>query len=41
MDLLLATNAQAVNGVLYNGDTTLLAEAYAVYRALNAAGGIN
>jgi hypothetical protein len=41
MDLLLATDAQAVNGVLYNGDTRLRHEADTVYTALNRVGGIN
>jgi hypothetical protein len=37
---LLATDAQAVNGLLYNGNTTMRNEANTVYSALNAAGGI-
>src|SRR5262249_33227653 len=41
MDLLLATDAQAVNGVLYNGNTTRRKKANNVYSALNDAGGIN
>jgi hypothetical protein len=41
MDLLLATDAQTVNGVLYNGNSTLRNEASTVYVALNQAGGIN
>jgi hypothetical protein len=40
LDLLRATDAQAVNGVLYNGNTTKRNEANNVYSALNAAGGI-
>jgi parallel beta-helix repeat protein len=39
MDLLLATDVQAVNGVLYNGDATLRKHANNVYSALNDAGG--
>jgi hypothetical protein len=41
MDLLFATDAQAVNGVLYNGDITPRNEANTVYTALNRVGGIN
>jgi hypothetical protein len=41
MDLLLATDAQAVNGVLYNSNTTRRTEANNVYSALNEAGAIN
>jgi len=41
MDLLLATDAQAINGLLYNGNTTKRNEANAVYIALNQAGGIS
>jgi hypothetical protein len=41
MDLLLATDAQAVNGVLYNGNSTKRNEANNVYSALNDAGGIS
>ena len=41
MDLLLATNAQAVNGTLYNGDTARRNEANDVYSTLNDAGGIS
>ena len=40
MDLLLATDAQAVNGVLSNGDSTRRNEANNVYSALNQAGDI-
>jgi hypothetical protein len=40
MDLLLATNDQAVNGVLYNGNTARRNEANNVYSAVNNAGGI-
>ena len=40
MDLLLATDAQAVNGVLYNGNTTRRNEANDVFSAVNQAGGI-
>jgi hypothetical protein len=40
MDLLLATDAQAVNGVLYNGNTTKRAHANDVYTAINQAGGL-
>jgi hypothetical protein len=41
MDLLLATDAQAVAGVLYNGNSTRRTEANAVYSALNQSGGIS
>jgi uncharacterized delta-60 repeat protein len=41
MDLLLATDTQAVDGVLYNGDTTKRKEANNVFSAVNQAGGIN
>lgn len=40
MDLLLATNRMAVNGVLYNGDPTLRSEANQVFTAINEGGGI-
>jgi hypothetical protein len=40
LDLLLATDQQAVNGVLYNGNTTKRKEANDVYSALNEAGDI-
>jgi hypothetical protein len=40
MDLPLATNEQAVNGVLYGGNTTLRNEANAIFSPLNQAGGI-
>jgi hypothetical protein len=41
MDLLLATNNLAVNGLLYNGNTGQRREANFVYSTLNDAGGIN
>jgi hypothetical protein len=41
MDLLLATDAQAVNGVLYGGNATRRNEANNVYSAVNQAGNIN
>ena len=41
MDLLLATDAQAVNGVLYNGNTAKRNKANDVYSAVNQAGNIN
>src|SRR5262249_476482 len=41
MDLLLATDKQAFQGLLYNGNTTKRNEANAVYSALNQAGGIS
>jgi hypothetical protein len=40
LDLLLATDAQAVNGVLYNGSTTKRNHANNVYSAINQAGDI-
>jgi hypothetical protein len=40
MDLLFATDAQAVNGVLYGGNTTKRTEANDVYGAVNQAGGL-
>jgi hypothetical protein len=40
MDLLLATDDQAVAGLLYNGNTARRSQASAVYSALNDAGGI-
>jgi hypothetical protein len=40
MDLLLATDAQAVDGLLYGGDAVKRSEANAVYSAVNQAGGI-
>jgi hypothetical protein len=40
MDLLLATDAQAVNGVLYNGDATKRNKANNVFTAINEAGSI-
>jgi hypothetical protein len=41
MDLLLATDDQAVLGLLYNGKTARRNMANTVYSALNQAGGIN
>jgi hypothetical protein len=41
LDLLLATDTQAVNGVLYNGNTTKRIHANNVYSAVNQAGGLN
>ncbi len=41
MDLLLATDDQAVNGLLYNGDTVKRNEANAVFSAINQAGAIS
>jgi hypothetical protein len=41
MDLLLATDAQAVNGVLYNGNKHRCEQAKRVYAALNEAGHIH
>ena len=38
--LLAAVNQQAVNGVLYNGDTTLRQQAADLFDALNNAGSI-
>jgi uncharacterized delta-60 repeat protein len=40
MDLLVATDAQSVNGVLYNGNATKRSHAYDVYTAINQAGGL-
>jgi hypothetical protein len=40
MDLLLATDAQSVNGVLYNGNATKRSHAIDVYSAINQAGGL-
>ena len=40
LDLLLATDGQAVNGVLYNGNVTKRTEANNVYSAVNQAGNI-
>ena len=40
MDLLLAVDAQAVNGVLYNGNTAKRNMANTVFSAINQAGGI-
>jgi len=41
LDLRLATEAQAVNGLLYNGNTAKRDEANGVYSVLNQAGGIS
>jgi hypothetical protein len=41
MDLLKATDAQAVGGLLYNGDDTLRKEANNVYSAINEQGDIS
>jgi uncharacterized delta-60 repeat protein len=41
MDLLLAADAQAVNGVLYNGNATKRSMANSVFSAINQAGAIN
>src|SRR5262249_961323 len=41
MDLLLACDAQAVNGVLYNGNTAKRNMANTVFSGINQAGGIN
>jgi hypothetical protein len=41
MDLLLATDAQAINGLLYDGNTTKRNEANTVYSVLNQEGGIS
>jgi hypothetical protein len=41
MGLLLATDDQAINGLLYNGNATKRNEANAVYSALNQAGSIS
>jgi hypothetical protein len=40
MDLLLATDAQSVNGVLYGGNATRRSHANDVYSAINQAGGL-
>jgi hypothetical protein len=40
LDVLLAADAQAVNGVLYNGDTTKRNQANTVFSAINQAGGL-
>lgn len=40
MDLLLATDAQAVNGVLYGGNSTKRNMANDLFSAVNQAGGI-
>jgi hypothetical protein len=40
MDFLLAADAQAVNGVLYNGNTAKRNMANTVFSAINQAGGI-
>ena len=39
-ELLLAVNKKAVNGVLYNGDATLQAQAADLFNSLNKAGAI-
>jgi hypothetical protein len=41
LDALLAADAQAVNGLLYNGNTTKRNEANDLFSAINQAGGIN
>jgi hypothetical protein len=41
MGLLLATDDQAINGLLYNGNATRRNEANAVYSALNQAGSVS
>jgi hypothetical protein len=41
MDLLLPADAQAVNGVLHNGNATKRSEANNVFSAINQDGGIN
>jgi hypothetical protein len=41
LDLLLATDAQAVNGLLYNGNATRRNHANNVYSAVNQAGNIS
>jgi hypothetical protein len=41
MDLLLATDAQAIDGVLYNGNTIKRNEANSVYSTINEAGSIS
>ena len=41
MDLLLATDDQAIDGLLYNGNAARRNEANAVYSALHQAGNIN
>ena len=41
MDLLLATDDQAIDGLLYNGNAARRNEANAVYSALNQAGSIS
>jgi hypothetical protein len=38
MDLLLATDSQAINGMLYNGDRTRRNQANNVFSAINEAG---
>jgi hypothetical protein len=40
MDLLLATDGQAVNGVLFGGNTTRRSHANAVYSFINDTGGV-
>ena len=41
MDLLQATDDQAVNGLLYNGNAARRNQANAVYSALNRAGSVS
>jgi hypothetical protein len=41
MDLLMAVNNQAVNGVLYNGNATLRGQSTNVFGGISQAGGIN
>jgi hypothetical protein len=41
LDLLLATDNQAVNGLLYNGDAPKSNEANSVFSAVTQAGNIN
>jgi hypothetical protein len=41
MDLLLASETRAIDGLLYNGNTAKRNEANAVYSALNQAGSIS
>jgi hypothetical protein len=40
LDILQAADAQAVNGILYNGDTTKRNQANTVFSAINEAGNI-
>jgi hypothetical protein len=41
LDLLVATDAQAVLGVLYSGNATMRNEANSLFSALNEAGNIS